>query len=101
MGRHGTRVKARTAPFFPDPHLPTLPSCGDRGTRRSWEPLGLSGAAGGCREHRLLWRGPEHVADSRCPEPAAGPHRHRVSVGSDLDEGHRASGLCDASAQLI
>lgn len=49
--------------------------------------------------HRLPWSGLVHAASSPCWEPAVGGDRARAE--SDLDEGHRASGLCNASAQLV
>lgn len=60
----------------------------------------LSGARQ-VREHRLVWRGPPHAASSHCQQPALGLHGDPVRVGADLDEGHRAPGLCNAGAQLI
>lgn len=41
------------------------------------------------------------MLQAHCQEPVAGLHGDGVSVGSDLDEGHRAPGQCNASAQLI
>lgn len=89
------------APSFPGPTFPPCP-LGGGGRRhqpelpwvyaRPGETLSRAG-------HRLPWRGLVHTASSPRWEPAVGGDRVRVE--SDLDEGHRASGLCNASAQLI
>lgn len=51
-------------------------------------------------EHRLLWCALYHTESSvrSLLQEWAGTG---VRVGSDLDEGHRAPRLCNASAQLV